>query len=187
MSHNPSGKRNHTAGIVLELQLKAWHCHLSIRIVPDGGENVEAFSHGQMVSMIGGFPIGNDGEGVKHGCPVLQGLWHLWQILAYCFMSEYCSGCMTLSATDTMAAGLAMALRIFLQEGPFNDADTSGSDTFFGIVLGPGTRNSENFGGRKWVSHKATQASHPGFHILQDNLCTIKGHVKRSPAAPGTQ
>ncbi|KAG1793312.1 uncharacterized protein HD556DRAFT_1308740 [Suillus plorans] len=37
-------------------------------------------------------------------------------------------------AMDAMAAGLAMALRIFLQEGPFNDADTSGSDTFFGIV-----------------------------------------------------
>jgi hypothetical protein len=38
-----------------------------------------------------------------------------------------------LSATDTMAAGLAMTLRIFSEEGPFNDADTSGSDRFFGI------------------------------------------------------
>ena len=47
--------------------------------------------------------------------------------------AKYCSGCMTLSAADAMAAGLAMALRIFSQEGPFNDADTSGSDTFFGI------------------------------------------------------
>ncbi|KAG2357287.1 hypothetical protein BDR07DRAFT_1380203 [Suillus spraguei] len=33
----------------------------------------------------------------------------------------------------------------------------------------------------------ATQASHPGFHILQDNLSAIKGHVKTAPAAPGTQ
>jgi hypothetical protein len=32
---------------------------------------------------------------------------------------------MTLSAVDTMAAGLAMALRIFSEEAPFNDADTS--------------------------------------------------------------
>jgi hypothetical protein len=95
-----------------------------------------------MISMIGGFPIGNDGEGVKHGCPVLQGLWHLWQILGDCLFSEvgkgsqpckYCSGCMTLSAADAMAAGLAMALRIFLEEGPFNDADMSGSDRCYGI------------------------------------------------------
>ncbi|KAG2354911.1 hypothetical protein BDR07DRAFT_1493927 [Suillus spraguei] len=32
-----------------------------------------------------------------------------------------------------MAASLAIALRIFLEEGPFNDADTSGSDRFYGI------------------------------------------------------
>ncbi|KAG2344751.1 hypothetical protein BDR05DRAFT_998782 [Suillus weaverae] len=51
------------------------------------------------------------------------------------------------------------------------------------------TRNSElgmlhsNFGGQKWVSRRATQASHPGFHILQDNLRAVKDHVKRAPAA----
>jgi hypothetical protein len=47
--------------------------------------------------------------------------------------AKYCSGCITLSAADTMAAGLAMALRIFSEEGPFNDADTSRSDRFYGI------------------------------------------------------
>jgi hypothetical protein len=40
---------------------------------------------------------------------------------------------MTLSAADAMAAGLAIAFRIFSEEGPFNDADTSGSDRFYGI------------------------------------------------------
>jgi hypothetical protein len=44
--------------------------------------------------------------------------------------AKYCSGCMTLSAADAMAAGLAMALRIFSEEAPFSDADTSGSDRF---------------------------------------------------------
>ncbi|KAG1800743.1 uncharacterized protein HD556DRAFT_1304758 [Suillus plorans] len=43
-----------------------------------------------------------------------------------------------------------------------------------------------NLGGRNLASRRATQASHPGFQILQDNLCTIKGHVRRSPAALGT-
>jgi hypothetical protein len=47
--------------------------------------------------------------------------------------AKYCSGCITLSATDAMAAGLAMALRIFSEEGPFNDADMSGSDRCYGI------------------------------------------------------
>jgi hypothetical protein len=47
--------------------------------------------------------------------------------------TKYCSGCMTLSAADAMAAGLAMALRISSEEGPFNKADTSGSDRFFWI------------------------------------------------------
>jgi hypothetical protein len=41
MSHDLSGKRDHTAGIVLELQLQAWHHHPSIRIVPHGGENAK--------------------------------------------------------------------------------------------------------------------------------------------------
>jgi hypothetical protein len=41
---------------------------------------------------------------------------------------QYCSGCITLSAAVAMAAGLAMALRIFSEDAPFNDADTSGSD-----------------------------------------------------------
>jgi len=47
--------------------------------------------------------------------------------------AQYCSGCITLSATDAMAAGLAMDFRIFSEDGPFNDADTSGSDRFYGI------------------------------------------------------
>jgi hypothetical protein len=42
--------------------------------------------------------------------------------------AQYCSGCMTLSAAVAMAAGLAMAFRIFSEDAPFNDADTSGSD-----------------------------------------------------------
>ncbi|KAG1749478.1 hypothetical protein EDB19DRAFT_1904594 [Suillus lakei] len=41
--------------------------------------------------------------------------------------AQYCSGCITLSAAVAMAAGLAMALRMFSEEGPFNDADTSRS------------------------------------------------------------
>ncbi|KAG2369565.1 hypothetical protein BDR07DRAFT_1371135 [Suillus spraguei] len=45
---------------------------------------------------------------------------------------------------------------------------------------GLGTQNSELgklhliFGGHNWVSCRATQASHPAFHILQDNLSAIK-------------
>ena len=46
MSYNSSGKRNHTAWMVLELQLKAWHAHASIRIIPRSSENIEAFWHG---------------------------------------------------------------------------------------------------------------------------------------------
>jgi hypothetical protein len=38
---------------------------------------------------------------------------------------------MTLSTVDVMATSLAMALKIFSEEGPFNDADTSGLDRFF--------------------------------------------------------
>jgi flagellar biosynthesis component FlhA len=46
-----------------------------------------------------------------------------------------------------------------------------------------------NFGGQNlWLaSHRATQASHTGFHILQDNSSTIKVHVKRAPATPETE
>ncbi|KIK32077.1 hypothetical protein CY34DRAFT_19313 [Suillus luteus UH-Slu-Lm8-n1] len=40
-----------------------------------------------------------------------------------------------------------------------------------------------NFGGWTWVSYRATQVLHSKFHILQDNLSVIKGHVKRAPAA----
>jgi hypothetical protein len=47
--------------------------------------------------------------------------------------AQYCSGFITLSATDAMAAGLAMDFRIFLEDGPFNDADTSRSNRFYGI------------------------------------------------------
>ncbi|KAG1782249.1 hypothetical protein EV702DRAFT_1041136 [Suillus placidus] len=56
-------------------------------------------------------------------------------------------------------------------------------------VPGPGTQNSE-LGTRNsalGTRSLATQASHPGFHILQHNPSAIKGHVKRSPAAPETQ
>jgi hypothetical protein len=46
-----------------------------------------------------------------------------------------------------------------------------------------------NFGGQnlRLASHRATQASHASFHILQDNSSTIKVHVKRAPAAPETE
>jgi hypothetical protein len=47
--------------------------------------------------------------------------------------ANYCSGCITLSASVAMAAGLAMALRMLLEDGPFNDADTSRSDRYYGI------------------------------------------------------
>jgi hypothetical protein len=47
--------------------------------------------------------------------------------------AKYCSGCITLSAAVAMAASLAMALRMLLEDGPFNDADTSGSDRCYGI------------------------------------------------------
>jgi hypothetical protein len=47
--------------------------------------------------------------------------------------AKYCSGCITLSAAVAMAAGLAMASRMLSEDGPFNDADTSGSDTSYGI------------------------------------------------------
>ncbi|KAG1733253.1 hypothetical protein EDD22DRAFT_955880 [Suillus occidentalis] len=40
-----------------------------------------------------------------------------------------------------------------------------------------------NFGGWNLASCRATQALHPGFNVLQDNLSTIKGHVKTAPAA----
>ncbi len=45
MSHKSSGKRNHATRIVPELQLKAWHTHPSIRIIPHGCENIEAFGN----------------------------------------------------------------------------------------------------------------------------------------------
>ncbi|KAG2737725.1 hypothetical protein P692DRAFT_20761060 [Suillus brevipes Sb2] len=44
-----------------------------------------------------------------------------------------------------------------------------------------------NFGSLNFTSCRATQASHPGFHILQDNLSVVKVHVKRAPAAAGTR
>jgi hypothetical protein len=40
-----------------------------------------------------------------------------------------------------------------------------------------------NLGGRNLASHRATQASHAGICVLQDNLTTIQGNVKRAPAA----
>jgi hypothetical protein len=53
-------------------------------------------------------------------------------------------------------------------------------------LLPPLSTVDPKVGNRNLASHRVTQASHPGFQILQDNLCTIKGHVRRSPAAPGT-
>jgi hypothetical protein len=50
-------------------------------------------------------------------------------------------------------------------------------------LLPPLSTVDSHFGGRNLASRRATQASHPGFHILQDNLSTIRGHVKRAPAA----
>jgi hypothetical protein len=46
-----------------------------------------------------------------------------------------------------------------------------------------------NFSGRnlRLASCRATQASHAGFHMLQDNSSAIEVHVKRAPAAAGTQ
>ena len=53
-------------------------------------------------------------------------------------------------------------------------------------LLPPLSMVDPKVGNRNLASRTATQASHLGFQILQDNLCTIKGHVRRSPAAPGT-
>jgi hypothetical protein len=50
-------------------------------------------------------------------------------------------------------------------------------------LLPPLSTVDSHFGGRNLASRRATQASHRGFHILQDNLSTIRGHVKRAPAA----
>ena len=69
------------------------------------------------------------------------------------------------------------------------DLKCAGFQIFSCRVPGPGTRNSElgtvdsNVGGQNLASRRATQASHPGFNVLQDNLSAIKGHVKTAPAA----
>jgi hypothetical protein len=46
MSHNPSGKCNHASGIISKLQLKAWHTHPGMKIIPHARENIEAFRNG---------------------------------------------------------------------------------------------------------------------------------------------
>jgi hypothetical protein len=55
------------------------------------------------------------------------------------------------------------------------DLRCTGFQIFSCNVPGPGTQNL--------ASHRATQALHLGFNVLQENLSTIKGHVKRAPAA----
>ena len=57
------------------------------------------------------------------------------------------------------------------------------------MIRSPGSRTSElgmldwNFGGRNLASRRATQASHAGIRVLQDNLTTILSNVNRAPAA----
>ncbi|KAG2356326.1 hypothetical protein BDR07DRAFT_1380860 [Suillus spraguei] len=55
---------------------------------------------------------------------------------------------MTLSAADVMAAGLAIAFRIFLEEGPFNDADTPDLTVSMGFLYTFFEAWTQQIGGR---------------------------------------
>ncbi|KAG2031362.1 hypothetical protein BDR03DRAFT_986456 [Suillus americanus] len=121
MSDNPSQKRNHAPWIVPELQLKAWHTHLSIRIIPHASQNIKAFGN-WLLNIVAQYWRVSDIFG-SFLLPALS-----LRLAKACNPVQYCWGCITQSATVAMAAGLTMALRMFLEDGPFNDADTSGSD-----------------------------------------------------------